>query len=350
VNVTVARTADQVAPTVSLTAPTGGAAISGSVVAVSATASDNVGVAGVQFKLDGVNLGSEIKAAPYSMSWNTTSASLGNHKLTAVARDGAGNTITSAAVNVMVVASAGDDDNDGIPNGVEPGEGRNPLAKDNDVFGNARLFAMQQYRDFLSREGEAAGITFWTQQLTAGMPRVNVAKAFFDSPEFQGTVSPVARLYFAYFLRIPDYAGLNYWAANYRAGQSLDTISSAFAQSQEFVNTYGSLSDAAFVQLVYQNVLGRAPDEAGRIYWIGQLSTHARTRGQVMLAFSEGPEFRAMIANEVFVTMTYLGMLRREPDQAGFDFWVDSMDRGGSGEALIDGFLRSQEYHNRFLP
>jgi hypothetical protein len=61
-----------------------------------------VGVAGVQFKLDGVNLGAEDTAAPYAVSWNTALASNGLHTLTAVARDAAGNTATSAAVTVTV--------------------------------------------------------------------------------------------------------------------------------------------------------------------------------------------------------------------------------------------------------
>src|SRR5207245_10204773 len=68
----------------------------------STTACGNVGVAGVQFKLDVANLGAEVLAAPYSLSWNTTSAANGSHALTAVARDAAGNTATSAAVNVTV--------------------------------------------------------------------------------------------------------------------------------------------------------------------------------------------------------------------------------------------------------
>jgi hypothetical protein len=253
----------------------------------------------------------------------------------------------------VVVGSCnpGDGDGDGIPDCVEAPEGRDASVKDNDVFGNARLFAMQQYRDFLGREGDAAGISFWTQQLTSGaFIRTKVAKAFFDSPEFQGTISPVARLYFAYFLRIPDYAGLNYWIANYRAGLPLANISNTFAQSPEFTLRYGPLADGAFVDLVYNNVLGRAADAGGRAFWLNQLTTHAMTRGQVMLAFSEGAEYRALIANEVFVTMTYLGMLHREPEPGGFTFWVDFMDHGGSGEDLIDGFLRSQEYRNRFLP
>ncbi|MBI3549970.1 MAG: hypothetical protein HY078_13110 [Elusimicrobia bacterium] len=89
------------APTVSITAPAGGSTVSGTT-SVAASASDDVGVAGVQFKLDGANLGTEDTAAPYAVSWNTTGVSNGAHALTAVARDAAGNVRTSAAVTVSV--------------------------------------------------------------------------------------------------------------------------------------------------------------------------------------------------------------------------------------------------------
>jgi hypothetical protein len=69
-----------------------------------------------------------------------------------------------------------------------------------------------------------------------------------------------------------------------------------------------------------------------------------------MAGFSESPEYRALIANEVFVTSVYSGMMRRAPDPNGFSFWVSYMDGGNSGDALIDGFLASAEYHNRFVP
>ncbi len=64
--------------------------------------SDNVGVVGVQFLLDGANLGAEDTTSPYSVSWNTATAAIGSHTLTARARDAAGNTTTSAAVTVTV--------------------------------------------------------------------------------------------------------------------------------------------------------------------------------------------------------------------------------------------------------
>ena len=92
---------DTTPPAVSLTAPANGATVSGTIT-VSANASDNVGVAGVQFFRDGVALGAEDTSAPFSVSWNTGSVGNGAHTLSAVARDAAGNRTTSASVTVTV--------------------------------------------------------------------------------------------------------------------------------------------------------------------------------------------------------------------------------------------------------
>ena len=94
----------------SVTAPAAGATVSGASVAVNATAADNVGVTGVQFRLDGTtNIGAQDTTSPYGVTWNTTTVSNGTHSLTAVARDAAGNTTTSAAISVTVVKHAGHD-------------------------------------------------------------------------------------------------------------------------------------------------------------------------------------------------------------------------------------------------
>jgi hypothetical protein len=92
---------DTTAPTVSITAPAAAATVSGTVT-VDATAADNDSLAGVQFKLDGANLGAEDTTSPYGVSWETLTATNGAHSLTAVARDLAGNTTTSAGVGVTV--------------------------------------------------------------------------------------------------------------------------------------------------------------------------------------------------------------------------------------------------------
>src|SRR5205823_1783233 len=92
---------DTTPPTVSITTPANGATVTASVT-VTAMASDNVGVLGVQFKLDGANLGAEDTTSPYSIPRDTTPASHGTHTLTAAARDAAGNTTTSAPITVTV--------------------------------------------------------------------------------------------------------------------------------------------------------------------------------------------------------------------------------------------------------
>jgi uncharacterized delta-60 repeat protein len=273
-------------------------------------------------------------------------------KLVVVANMASNFTLTRyrLAADAAFDAPQGDADGDGIPNGVEFMAGRDPSVKDNDVFADARLFAMQQYRDFLAREGDAGGVDFWTSQLSgAAQTRAQMAEAFFNSAEFQDTRAPIVRLYFAYFLRIPDYDGLQYWMGRYRTGESIEAISDLFAASPEFGARYGNLDNAGFVDRVYRNVLGRAPDANGLAYWKGRLDA-GMTRGQVMVAFSESPEYRALIANEVYVTMMYVGMLRRAPDAGGFSSWVGYLDGGNSGLALTGAFIASAEYRARFLP
>ena len=79
-------------------APANGATVAG-VQAVSANAGDAVGVSGVQFTLDGANLGAEDTTAPYGISWNTTAVSGGSHVLSAIVRDPSGNTATAANIH-----------------------------------------------------------------------------------------------------------------------------------------------------------------------------------------------------------------------------------------------------------
>jgi hypothetical protein len=101
VNVDNTPAPDTTPPGVSMSAPQNGVAVKGTI-AVSANATDNVGVAGVQFRLDDANLLAEDTSAPYSIDWDTAAVSEGSHSLSAVARDAAGNVQTSAAVTVTV--------------------------------------------------------------------------------------------------------------------------------------------------------------------------------------------------------------------------------------------------------
>ncbi|MBE2224280.1 MAG: DUF4082 domain-containing protein, partial [Anaerolineae bacterium] len=101
ISVFVSDQPDTESPTVSMVSPTGNETVTGTI-SIEASATDNFGVIGVQFKVDGVNLGLENTAAPYLVSWNTVTSVNGSHSITAVARDAAGNTTTSTAVVVTV--------------------------------------------------------------------------------------------------------------------------------------------------------------------------------------------------------------------------------------------------------
>jgi hypothetical protein len=93
--------ADVVPPVVSMTAPSDGATVAGTV-AVSADASDNVGVVSVQFLRDGTDFGAADTSAPYGVEWDTTTAAEGLLTLAARAVDAAGNSTMSTAVRVTV--------------------------------------------------------------------------------------------------------------------------------------------------------------------------------------------------------------------------------------------------------
>ena len=91
---------DTEAPKVSVTVPAAGATLTGPAV-LTATVSDNVGVVGVQFFVDGANFG-EALVAPYSVSFNSAILANGNHTITAKAWDAAGNSSDSASLTVSV--------------------------------------------------------------------------------------------------------------------------------------------------------------------------------------------------------------------------------------------------------
>lgn len=98
-----APSTDSTAPTVSITSPVGGT-VTGTVT-LAASASDNVGVAGVWFTVDGATVGAEDTSSPYQAAWSTAGVSAGSHVIRATARDAAGNTASSSAVTVNVGAT-----------------------------------------------------------------------------------------------------------------------------------------------------------------------------------------------------------------------------------------------------
>lgn len=97
---------DTSAPSVSISAPAHGASVSGTV-KVTANATDNVGIAKVEFSIDNTLVGTDT-ASPFEYSWNTAAATNGTHTLVARASDAAGNTATSSTISVTVTGGISD--------------------------------------------------------------------------------------------------------------------------------------------------------------------------------------------------------------------------------------------------
>lgn len=101
ITVNTSQIADTVPPIISITTPAGNTAVSGSMI-INAAATDNMGVTGVLFKVDGTTLGTEVTQAPYTITWDTRAWVNTTHSITAIARDAAGNLATSAVIIVTV--------------------------------------------------------------------------------------------------------------------------------------------------------------------------------------------------------------------------------------------------------
>jgi uncharacterized protein DUF4082/Big-like domain-containing protein len=174
---------DTTPPTVTLTSPTAGATVSGTTT-LSATASDDVGVTSVQFKVDGADVGSAVTTAPYSASWDTTTATAGVHVLTAVARDAAGNTTTSAAVIVTVANSPPP------PGATVLGDQKIEATHDSNAAGQAEAFravasasgAVTSLALFVDASSTATSVRAGLYSDAAGHPGILLTSGTKDSP------------------------------------------------------------------------------------------------------------------------------------------------------------------------
>lgn len=105
----------------------------------------------------------------------------------------------------------------------------------------------------------------------------------------------VYRLYQAAFDRQPDKSGLAFWIGKADMSVPLVTIASRFTDSAEFAAKYGSPTDHAFIDLLYQHVLHRSGESGGQTYWYEQIDNHRQTREQILANFAESPENQAAV-------------------------------------------------------
>ena len=258
---------------------------------------------------------------------------------------------------------------------------------DNDAAGQPNpvfttpFFVRQHYLDFLAREPEQNEP--WSNVLNncadpnnvdpnapaAACDRLTVSAAFFGSPEFRLKGFYVFLFYRVAFDRLPAY---NEIIPDLRAvtGQTATEVfakraafAAAFTQRAEFRNAYDGLADAAFVAALlarYNNLPAiTTPDPANpdgtqkvtltQSELTSRLAAHTLTRAQVLRAVVQSDEVNAQEFNKAFVAMQYYGYLRRTPEQAGYQAWLNYLNSHPTDfRTMVNGFMNSTEYRLRF--
>ncbi len=259
-----------------------------------------------------------------------------------------------------------------------------PLASN--AVDDARFFVRQHYRDFLSREPDAAGLDFWTREITAcgadaacvATKRENVSAAFFLSIEFQETGYLVHRLYKSAYGRAPRRveeflldagligAGLAVGAPGWQ--DKLEANKQAFVAKflarPAFVQRYPlALTPAQFVSQLNSNTGASltAGEEAALVsssFGNAADSSDPASRLKALRQLAENQTFSRREQNRAFVLMQYFGYLQRNPDDApddsrliGYNFWLKKLDdnNGNYSQAqMVQAFITSIEYRLRF--
>jgi len=172
--------------------------------------------------------------------------------------------------------------------------------------------------------------------------------------DIDGNAGQAYRLYQAAFNRVPDEGGLGFWIGEMDKGVTLAQVASGFINSDEFRGLYGTNpSNAEFVDLLYQNVLHREPDTGGYNYWMNEL-THGLSREQILISFSESTENKAalmafdMDSNMGQAYRLYQAAFDRIPDIPGLDFWYREMNNGVSLNQVASGFINSAEFQGLY--
>lgn len=222
---------------------------------------------------------------------------------------------------------------------------------------DADFFVFQHYVDFLNRMPEPGGYAGWQAVLNGCVPvsascdRIHVSGAFFQSPEFQERGYFAYRQYSVAFGRKPDYTEFipdlrrvsGFLDATQLEAAKVALINTTMAKPA-FVSRYGSLGNTEYVDLLASTAVVTL---ANRQALIDGLNNSTMTKAQVFRAIMESAEVYAKYYNQSFVVMQYFGYLRRDPDALYTD-WIAVLDTTGDPRHMINGFMNSLEYRNRF--
>ena len=251
-------------------------------------------------------------------------------------------------------------------------------------------FVSRLYTIILGRAAESAGLNDWTMKLVnKEQTGAQVASGFILSREFeeQGNSDSayVKKLYRAFFDRQPDVAGYNMWMSRLATGADRRTVLAGFTNSQEFADLCarfgieresldfeglpggddskagsfllidssgvdeGKLNE--YVERLYTKILGRSGEADGMDYWRREILSGNRydAASVARVGFFTSKEYlEKNKTNQEFITDAYHAFFNRDPDEAGYNYWIEQLSSGGyDRDSMIEvGFGHSAEFKN----
>lgn len=228
---------------------------------------------------------------------------------------------------------------------------------------SSEYFVRQQYLDFLGREPDQGGFEYWSNEINLcgddanciRARRIDVAAAFFVEREFQETGSFIHDLYAGGLGRAPRFAEFMPDRIRVVGGPNLDAAKMAFVQEfitrPEFVARYPqSLSREQFVDSLIQTARGRSGVDLSSARDALLQDFDSGGRALAVRRLAEANAFVQAEYNKAFVLMEYFGYLRRDPEPAGYDFWLNVLNNRepGNYRGMVCSFITSTEYQRRF--
>ncbi|HEY0405670.1 MAG TPA: TIGR03118 family protein [Pyrinomonadaceae bacterium] len=236
---------------------------------------------------------------------------------------------------------------------------------------DAQFFVRQQYLDFLNRQPDAGGLSYWTSQITScgadtacvNRRRRQVSAAFFVEQEFQQTGFFVQRFFKASLGTRISYEEFVVGRSKVQADPNLENGKEAFAedfvQRSDFIQKYGPTASnvcPTFVDALINNVqqgsgVNMTPRRNDLINECNiYINAGPIQRAKVIRKLIEYPEFINAEFNQSFVLAEYFGYLKRTPDTAGFNFWLNQLNSMNPPNyvAMVCAFINSPEYQQRF--
>jgi hypothetical protein len=213
----------------------------------------------------------------------------------------------------------------------------NPGTKDS---GQISRYIYRAYNDVLHRKGEDAGVEYYGNFINFGGSRGQVALAFTTTTEY--LTNTVNGMYQKYLGRPGETDGVNYWVGQLENGGTTDEqLAALFLSSDEFYAQHGG-TDSGFIDGLYQAVLGRGPDAAGKNSWMAAMH-NGWTRTQVAYFFTGSNE---QLSQKV--VGYYSTFLNRGPSSVDdVNYWVNAIQHGVHDENVMAAFIGSQEYFDQ---